>query len=128
MLEVKPCTVKHILLPYLRKNRLVYSEAFYLYRAMDGDEVLAVCLFEVLSNEVRAVYYEAQDMDDHFLFDAVLRAGLNYAAGHDIPAGYLSEEFRLRHEALFEKLNFPLEYRFDITNFFQKYKNCAPIL
>lgn len=126
MLEIKPCTDKQTILPYCKKAGLPYTEAFYLYRALDSVKVLAAGLFQVGGNQVDVVLYESGEPGDHFLFDAVLRAGLNYAASFDIQSGHIPEPFRQRHEKLFEKLNFPPDPVFGISNFFTKYKNCVP--
>jgi len=124
MLEIKPNLDKQVILSFCKKCRLVYSDAFYAYQAQDGGEILATALFLVNSTQVEAVYYETALPEDHFLFDTMLRAGLNYADNHDIPTGHIPEAFRQEHGALFDRLNFPPETTFVITNFFSRYKNC----
>ena len=126
MLELKPSVDKQVILPYCRACGKLYSDAYYLYRALDGGAVLAVALFLVGGDQVDIVYYESAEEQDYSLFDAVLRAGLNYAASFGIALGHIPEAFRERHFALFRHLNFPPEPVFNITNFFQKYKNCRP--
>lgn len=124
MLTITPCVDKPEIAAWCKKCGKVPSAAFYLYRAENRGEPLAAALFEVGGDQVQVVRYEAADPADYFLFDGILRAGLNYAAEQGIEQGYLPEEFRLSHEGLFSKLNYPIQPRFNITNFFQKYKNC----
>lgn len=123
MLEIKPCLDKTVIAPYCKRCGRLAGDAFYLYRATDGEEVLAAGLFQVESSRVVVVYYEGAQ-EDHFLFDGILRAGLNYAAEQGIELGYIPEEFRQAHKAMFQKLNYPASPEMNITNFFQKYKNC----
>lgn len=125
MLTITPSVEKAVVAEYCKRCKRPYSEAFYLYRAEDRGETLAVCLFEVGASEVRVLLYEGADQDDLYLFDGLLRAGLNYASEHGIENGCIPEEFRQRHEALFAKLNYPVQRVFNITNFFSKYKNCT---
>lgn len=125
MLTITPCLDKQAIAAYCKKCKKPYSAAFYLYRAENRGQVLAAGLFEVGGEEVCAVLYEAEDPSDHFLFDGILRAGLNYASEQGIPNGHIPEDFRYLHRELFAKLNYPIQPVFDITNFFQKYKNCA---
>lgn len=124
MLEVVACVDKQELVKHCKNLKIPYSEALYLYVARDKDETLAAGLFEVESNGVRTLYYEAQDPADAWLFDAILRAGFHYASEHGITNGTIPETFRSEHRGLFSKLNFPAQATFDITNFFKKYKNC----
>lgn len=125
MLTIAPCLEKETVVSYCKKCRKVYSAAFYLYLAENRGETLAAGLFQVDSDSVQVVYYEGVDPADHFLFDGVLRAGLNYAAEHGIQNGLIPEEFRHTHRELFSQLTYPIHAQFDITNFFQKYKNCG---
>lgn len=125
MLEIKACTDKRQVTAYCRKCGRVPGEDFYLYLASDGGEALASALFQVLSAEVRVLYYEAADPQDASLMDGVLRAGLNYASRFGIPKGCIPEALRYEHRALFAQLNYPTAQVFDILNFFQKYKNCV---
>lgn len=125
MLEIKPCLDKQTMIGYCKKCKRAYSEAFYLYLATNRNHVLAAGLFEVGSEEVQAVYYESTEPQDAFLFDGILRAGLNYAAGQGIENGRLPEDFRQSFHDLFAELNYPAAPVFNITNFFQKYKNCS---
>lgn len=127
MLEILPGVDKQLILPYCKRAGLVYSEALYLYRAASGGETLAAALFEVGGDTVDILYYESGDAQDYHLFDAVVRAGLNYAANLGIATGRIPESFRDAHAACFSKLNYPAASAFDITNFFQKYKNCKGI-
>ena len=126
MLEIKPCTAPKLLAEYCRRCGKIPGPQFYLYLAKEGECLLAVGLFEINSSSVDAVFYQG-DETDAWLLDAVLRAGLNYAASHSIPTGRLPEEFRQEHKALFAKLNYPPQVEFDITNFFGKYKNCGAV-
>lgn len=125
MLEITPCLDDKLLIAYCRKCDRLPGPAFYLYLAENRGEIQAAGLFEVESDRVNAVYYESIEREDAYLFDAVLRAGLNYAAGQGIPKGCLPEAFRDRHRELFAQLNYPPQSVFDITNFFSKYKNCT---
>ncbi len=124
MLEIKLCTDKKQIAAYCKKLGTMFGEAFYMYTAMNKNELLAACLFEVESDAVRARLYECADQDDYWLFDGMLRAGFNYAFEQGIARGRIPEEFRALHESLFKKLNYPAAPEFDITNFFKKYKNC----
>ena len=123
MLEIIPNLDDKLLAVYCKKCGKLHGPSFYLYLAIDRGETLAAGLFEVESNRVNVVYYESVEEDPH-LFDAVLRAGLNYAAEHGISKGYLPEPFRSHHRTFFAKLNYPPQSLFDITNFFRKYKSC----
>ncbi|MCL2856800.1 MAG: hypothetical protein FWE19_03630 [Oscillospiraceae bacterium] len=126
MLEIKPCTDLKLLAEYCGKCGKMPGPQFYLYLAKKGELLLAAGLFEIGSSSVDAVFYQG-DETDPWLLDAVLRAGLNYAASHDIPTGRLPEEFRQEHRTLFAKLNYPPQAEFNITNFFGKYKNCGAV-
>jgi len=126
MLEIKPSTDSKLIAGYCRQCGKIPGPQFYLYLAKQRGELLAAGLFEIGSTSVNAVFYQGDD-SDAWLLDAILRAGLNYAASHDITTGRLSEELRQAHGALFAKLNYPLEAEFDITNFFRKYKNCGAV-
>ena len=126
MLEVKPSTDPKLLAEYCRQCGKIPGPQFYLYLGREGERLLAAGLFEILSSSVEVVFYRG-DEQDVWLMDAVLRAGLNYAARHGIPTGRLTEEFRDTHSALFAKLNYPPQAEFDITNFFAKYKNCLQV-
>lgn len=125
MLTITPCLDKAAIAAYCKKCRKPWSAAFYLYRAENRGQVLAAGLFEVGGDQVQVMLYEAEDPADPFLFDGILRAGLNYAADQGIPNGFIPEDFRYAHRGLFAQLNYPIQPVFDITNFFQKYKNCA---
>jgi len=125
MLEIKPFFNINQIAQYSRKCCRIPDDSLYLYLAKDGDETLAAGLFEVQSNKVSVLYYEAADSSDHFLFDGILRAGLNYASGQGIENGYIPESFRQKHAAHFSKLNYPPEPELNIMNFFNKYKNCT---
>ena len=124
MLEITPSFDAGLLAKYCKQCEKLPGPAFYLYLAKDREAQLAAGLFEIFSDRVEAVFYEG-DGDDPHLFDAVLRAGLNYAAGQGIQTGRLTEGFRQRYAALFAPLNYPDWPEFDITNFFAKYKNCG---
>jgi len=124
MLEIVPNVDDRMLAVYCRKCGKLHGPSFYLYLAVDGGETLAAGLFEVESDKVNVVYYESRE-DDPYLFDAILRAGLNYASEHGITQGHLPEHFRGEHKAYFAKLNYPPQSTFDITNFFRKYKSCC---
>ena len=125
MLEVKPNTDIKLLAGYCKKcdPPKAPGPQHYLYLATDKSRLLAAGLFEISPSRVDVLLYEADEFDAHLL-DAVLRAGLNYAAGHGITIGCLSEEFKQLHSALFAQLNYPIQSEFGITNFFAKYKNC----
>lgn len=124
MLSIKPYEDKAAIVSYCKKCKKLYSEALYLYLAADGGDVLAAALFEVGGDTVQVVYYESTEPEDFYLFDAVLRAGLNFASEHGLSNGHIPEQFRQKHNALFAKINFPIQPTFGISNFFQKYKNC----
>jgi len=126
MLEVQPSTDPKLLAQYCRQSGKMPGPQYYLYLAKEGERLLAAGLFEIDSDSVDAVFYQG-DEQDAWLLDAVLRAGLNYAAGHGITTGRLPEELRQTHSALFAKLNYPSEAEFNITNFFGKYKNCGAV-
>ena len=126
MLEIKPYADSKLLAEYCRQCGKISGPQFYLYLAKEGERLLAAGLFEIDSNSVDVVFYEG-DEGDAWLLDAVLRAGLNYAASHDIPTGRLPEEFRREHRALLAKLNYPPQAEFGIANFFRKYKNCGAV-
>ena len=123
MLEVKPSTDAKLIARYCKQLDKIPGPQFYLYFAKEGEETVAAGLFEIDSSSVTVASYQG-DAQDAWLLDAILRAGLNYSAVHGITTGRLPEEFRQTYSALFEKLNYPLEAEFDITNFFSKYKNC----
>ena len=124
MIEIKPSTDPKLVASYCGECGRIPGPQLYLYLAKEGENLLSAGLFEISGSCVDAVFYQS-DEDDVRLFDAVLRAGFNYAAGHGIPAGRLPEELRQTHGVLLEKLGYPLETEFDITNFFRKYKNCG---
>ncbi len=124
MLEIKLCTDKKRIAAYCKKLGIIFSEAFYLYTAVNRGGELAACLFEVGSDAVCARLYECADPEDYWLFDGMLRAGFNYASEQGIAKGCIPEELRALHESLFNRLNYPAAPEFDITNFFKKYKNC----
>jgi hypothetical protein len=124
MLEIKPSTQMDQIKSYCLKCDRAPSEAFYLYTALDRGDILAAGLFEMLSDKVQVVYYEGDD-NDPFLFDGVLRAGLNYAADQGVENGYIPEAFRQTHKDKFARLNYPPSPQLNIVNFFKKYKNCA---
>lgn len=125
MLTITPCLDKSIVSSYCKKCRQVYSAALYLYIAEDRGQSLGAALFEIGGDRVRIVYYEAADPADAFLFDGIMRAGLNYASQQGLANGLIPEDFRYTHRELFAKLNYPVQPLFDITNFFSKYKNCG---
>lgn len=127
MLELKPCGDKKQFLEACRRCGKIPCEAFYLYVAEDRGELLAQALFEVTSEHVRAVDYVAGNPGDFWLFDGLLRAGFHYAGEQGIEKGIIPEAFRLKHEAIFAKLNYPAVPEFNIVNFFKKYKNCASL-
>lgn len=124
MLEVRASTNLGLIGAYCKKADVLPGEQFYLYLAKDGENQIAAGLFEVLSERVRVVFFEAEERDP-WLLDAILRAGLNYAASHGVNTGEIPEDFRQTHRELFAKLNYPAPVEFDITNFFSKYKNCG---
>ena len=126
MLEIKPSTDLKLIAEYCGQCGKIPGPQFYLYLAREGERLLAAGLFEIDSNSVDAVFYQG-DGQDSWLLDAVLRAGLNYAASHGIPTGRLPEEFRQAHSALLAELKYPPQAEFDITNFFSKYKNCGAV-
>lgn len=125
MLEIKLSQDRDTLAALCRECGALPTHAHYLYTAVDGGRQLAAVLFEVGSEEVRALHYRAEDESDCHLFDALLRAGFHYASGQGIRTGCLPESFRMRHARHFARLNYPPQASFDITNFFQKYKSCA---
>lgn len=123
MLEITLCLEEKVLAEYCRQCGRLPGPAFYLYQARDRDKLLAAALFQVGSDQVDVLLYDSQE-DDVFLFDAMLRAGLNYAGDQGISHGCLPEAFRQEHGAYFKTLNYPAQAIFNITNFFQKYKRC----
>lgn len=124
MLTISPCLEKQTVALYCKKCKRIYSAGFYLYRAEHNGEILAAGLFEISADQVQVLFYESEDNSDAYLFDGILRAGLNYAAEQGIENGVIPEEFHAEHSALFAKLNYPVQLQFNITNFFCKYKNC----
>lgn len=122
MLEILPVTERDIVSGYSSKCKLPFSQALYVYVAKDGTKTIAGALFEVKSDYVQILYYDGDT--EFFIFDAILRAGLNYAAENGIEYGYIPEEFRHKYNSVFINLNYPPVTKFDITNFFKKYKNC----
>lgn len=127
MLTITPRLDAKTVAAYCQKYGKPYSEAFYLYLAENRGEVQAAGLFEVGGDRVTVAYFEALDQADYFLFDGVLRAGLNYAAEQGVENGRIPERFRTEHKELFDRLNYPVQPDFNITNFFQKYKNCGRV-
>lgn len=125
MLEIKPCFDIPTLAVYAKNCGKAPGESLYLYMAKDGGETLAAGLFEVQSDKVCTLFYESADPDDIFLFDGILRAGLNYASEQGIETGCIPEDFRQSHKNKFARLNYPPETEMNIVNFFNKYKNCA---
>ena len=125
MLEIKPCTEKKKIAETCKKCGKIPDESFYLYLAVNKDEQLAACLFEVSGDSVSALFYECADECDYWLFDGLLRAGFNYAFEQGLTTGRIPEPFRIARQRLFSKLNYPATTEFDITNFFKKYKNCS---
>jgi hypothetical protein len=123
MLSIKLSTDIGILREICAKCYRIAGPEHYLYLACEGEERLAAGLFEVGPDRVSVIFYEGPK-DDAWLFDAVLRAGLNYGAGQGIYIGHLPEEFRRSHSIHFKKLNYPAGYTLDISNFFRKYKRC----
>ena len=126
MLEIQPSTDLKLLAQYCGRCGKIPGPQFYLYLAKEREQLLAAGLFEIGPSSVDVAFYQG-DESDAWLLDAVLRAGLNYAAGHGITTGRLPEEFRQTHSALLAKLNYPPQAEFDITNFFAKYKNCGAV-
>jgi|GEM_PF-591578 len=124
LLEIRPCLDKPVVAAYCKKCGKIPTEAFYVYLAANRGETLAAGLFEITSTQVCALLYESGE-EDAFLFDGVLRAGLNYAAEYGIPNGFIPEEFRLLHRDKFQNLSYPIQQKFNISNFFAKYKSCA---
>jgi len=126
MLQIKPCPDLELIAFYRKKCGRLPGPEHYLYLAADGDKTIAAALFEIEGGRVSAVYYEesAKPAGDAFLFDAVLRAGLNYAAGRGIFSGCLPEDFRAAHRDLLAKLRYPARSDFDIADFFKNHKNC----
>lgn len=127
MLTITPCTERDTVLAYCKKCRIPLDAGHYLYLAENRGERLAACLFEIGGDRVQVLLYESAEPGDAFLFDGVMRAGLNYAAGQGVENGFIPEQFRFLHRALFAKLNYPLQPLFNITNFFNKYKNCGTL-
>lgn len=123
MLEITPSLDEALVREYCKKCGRLPGPQHYLYVASDRGEAVSAALFEVQSDRVIALWYEGPE-DDAWLFDAVLRAGLNYASEQGIVSGYLPEAFRQAHGGLFSQINYPAQALFDITNFFQKYKSC----
>lgn len=124
MIEILPELERDALLPRCKALGRGYSTGLYAYTARERGEELAAGVFEVQADFVALVSYTAQEQDA-FLLDGILRAGLNYADAHGITTGVIPEPVRQAHAALFAKLNCPNAERFDITNFFLKYKNCG---
>lgn len=124
MLEIKPCTDKKKLLKYCKECGKIPDESFYLYIATNKEQHLAACLFEVSGDSVRVLLYHCEDETDYWMFDGMLRSGFNYASEQGITTGCIPESFRIKYHWFFSKLNYPITAEFDITNFFQKYKNC----
>ena len=126
MLEITPSLDPGLLKKYCKQCGKVFGPQFYLYLAKERETLLGAGLFEMMSDRVQVVLYEG-DTADAWVFDAVLRAGLNYAAGQGVSVGCLPEAFRQAHADFFNQLNYPDWAEFDITNFFQKYKNCGRV-
>ena len=124
MLEIRLCLDKPQIVSFCKKCKRIYSEALYSYIAIDRGQIIGAALFEVGGQNVRILYYETTETQDAFLLDGILRAGLNYASEHGIETGILPEALRQEYRSLFAKLNYPPTPEFNISNFFQKYKNC----
>lgn len=124
MLTITPCLEKEPVQAFAKKCQKVYHAGMYLYQAVERGNVVATALFEITSELVQICYYEADEPDDHFLFDGVFRAGLNYAAEQGLETGLIPESFCARQSRLLAGLKYPMQEAFNITNFFQKYKNC----
>jgi hypothetical protein len=124
MLKITPAFDPAMLGGYCKKCGKLPGPEFYLYRAEIGDKTIAACLFEVMSNRVAPLFYESLEGDE-WLFDAVLRAGYNYASEQGIAEGSLPEAFRQAHGGYFRHLNYPAQTAFSIANFFKRYKSCG---
>lgn len=124
MLEIRPVTDKNRILAACRESGRVYSDAYYLYEAVSGGEMLAFALFHIQGDQAEVLFYKG-DPDDAFLLDGIIRAGFHYADTQNLSYGKMSGGFRLEHFRLLQKLNMPVEEVFNIENFFSKYKNCA---
>lgn len=124
MLTIALCEDKKTIQSFCKKCKRPFSEALYMYIAKDGETILGSALFEVCSDSVQVVLYDAEDQEDFFLLDGILRAGLNFAALQGIENGHIPEQLRQEHRNMFQRLNYPIQPVFNITNFFSKYKNC----
>lgn len=125
MISINPSTDKALIINACKQCtnfKKAYSEAMYLYIAEDNKKPIASALFEIHSNEVCVLEYFGDDTLQ--IFDGILRAGLSYADKNGIELGVIPENFRFKHRALFDKLNYPPPASFNIVNFFSKYKNC----
>lgn len=127
MLSISPCLDKQILAEYCKKCRKPYHAGLYLYRAENNNQIQATGLFEITEDFVQLLYYESIFPEDVFLFDGVFRAGMNYAAEQGIENAFIPAEFGNAHENFFMHFDYPLNTRFNITNFFAKYKKCGGI-
>jgi hypothetical protein len=129
MLEIKPIFGGAHVAAACSRAGIQPGAGCYLYRATDGDTLLAQGLFDIRGDRVTAVGYEPspEAAGDFYLFDGILRAGLNYASGQGVELGFLPEGFREANAAYFARLNYPPEPELNIVNFFKKYKNCTTI-
>lgn len=116
---------KDKVLEYTKKSKQIYDAGHYLYLAKDNGEVLAAGLFKIEGDMSYIAYYETTEEKDYHLFDGILRAGFNYAGDQGISTGMIPESFREQYTGFFERLNYPNQPMFEISNFFSKYKNCG---
>ena len=126
MLEIRPTTDTKLLAAYCQKCGKTASPQFYLYLAKDGESLLGAGLFEIDGECAQPLLYEG-DKTDVWLFDAVLRAGLNCAAMQGVATGCISEGFRAAHTTFFERLNYPAQPEFGLEDFFREHKGCAGV-
>ena len=121
MLVLKPSDDKNLIKEYYEKEKIPFSDNSNLLLAIDREEVLGYCLFDI--DKVLTVY-KIEPMDDIFLLDGVLRSTLHVGCERGKTDAFYSDT---APETVFETLGFvknKAEKRLDVDKLFKSCCDC----
>lgn len=101
MVEVLVCNEKDVIQQLFRKANIVMNENSLCIRAMDKEQCLGFCLFEIEGSSAKVLYLSPEE--DKLLVDGLIRTALHVGNERGITEAFYGEKVS---EALLEKINF----------------------
>lgn len=122
MIEIHPLREKDKLAKLYVENNVKMSENSMAVVCADGEDVLGLCLFDMLDNSL--VIHKLAPQNDLFLADGILRSALHVGVENEIMLAFYSENAPVD---VFSKLKFiknENNRELNVDKLFSSCKNC----